>query len=184
MKTTRIPDKVTSPIRRLCNRICVGSVAEFVPVEPEPDGKLSDCFAIVDDKIKRMGGSVCHGWVVWLLPSIMVEGEFHAVWRSPDGELLDVSPNPLDAGHILFIADPTRSYEGKQVDNIRIPLSKNPLVSEFIKLAHQSFLVMNEGDLAYQVGAVAVDGRKLMPIQRRMQELAHELQIGMGVTTR
>lgn len=184
MRTTRVPDRVTSPIRRLCNRIHTGSVATFIPVKPEPDGELSDCFAIVDGKIKRDGGSVCHGWAVWFLPGIMVEGEFHSVWRSPDGDLLDVSPNPLNAEKILFIPDPIRLYEGRQVDNIRVPLSKDPRVREFIELAHKRYLVMNEGDLAYQVGEVAVDDQKLMPIMQRMQQLAHELGIGMGVPTK
>ncbi len=179
VRTTRVPDRVTSPIRRLCNRIHVGSVAEFIPVKPEPNGKVRDCFAIVDEKVKRAGGSVCHGWAVWFLPGIMVEGEFHAVWRSDDDSLLDVSPNLLNAEQILFIPDPNLSYEGKQVDNVRIPLSKDPRVREFIELGHQLFLVMNEGDLAYQIGEVAVDGRRLMSIQRRMQELAHELGIGI-----
>ena len=183
MRTTRVPDKVTAPIRRLCNRVHIASVATFVSVGPEPGGGLCDCFAIVDRKVERAGGSVCYGWTVWFLPGIMVEGEFHAVWRSPDGELLDVTPNPLNSDRILFITDPKRKYEGKQVDNIRVPLSKDPRVREFIELARERFLVMNEGDLAYQIGEVAVDGRKLVPIMQRMHQLAQELGIGITVPT-
>lgn len=105
----------------------------------------------------------------------MVEGEFHAVWRSPDGNLLDVTPNALNSDKILFITDPSRTYQGKQIDNIRIPLSKDQRVLEFIDLAHRRFLVMNEGDLAYQIGEVAIDDRKLRPIMKRMKQLADEL---------
>ncbi|MCF6174343.1 MAG: hypothetical protein L3J71_01110 [Victivallaceae bacterium] len=178
MRTTRVPEKITAPVRRLCKRIHVDAKAFYITVIPKPDSKIHDCFAVVDRKIKSAGGAVRFGWVVWFLPGIMMEGEFHVIWQSPDGDLIDVSPNPLNVDTILFIPDPKIKYTGKQVDNIRIPLNKNPMVHEFIKLAHKKFLVMNEGDLAYQVGEVAVNNNKITPIMQRMQQLANELKIG------
>ncbi len=44
MKKTRVPDRVTSPIRKLCNRIALGTIPQYVKVIVEVDAKMGDCF--------------------------------------------------------------------------------------------------------------------------------------------
>jgi hypothetical protein len=77
----------------------------------------------------------------------------------------------------MFLPDPKRTYTGKQVYNIRIPLKKDPRLRELINLQHEMFKIMNEGDLAYRTGMVEVDRAKLMPVLRRITELRQRLGI-------
>ena len=95
MKTPRVPDRITSPIRRLCNRIAPGETPVYVKVIVESGTDVNDCFINVENKIKRDGGKVQYGWVIWYLPGILMEAEFHAIWISPKGESIDISPHPI-----------------------------------------------------------------------------------------
>lgn len=147
----------------------------YVKVCPEDVAEANDCFVNVENKMKKDGGKVQYGWAIWYLPGILMEAEFHAVWLSPDGEYIDISPRQIQFDEIMFLPDPNRAYTGKQVDNVRIPLNKNPKVKEYIRLFEEKFRVMNEGDLAKQHGLVAVSPEKIRPILERIAELSLEL---------
>jgi hypothetical protein len=82
--------------------------------------------------------------------SVMIEAEFHWVWRTKDSRLIDVTPKQISVSRILFLPDPSRKYEGVQVDNIRKPLRGDKRIYRFCELAHELFLATNEGDLAYK----------------------------------
>jgi hypothetical protein len=58
----------------------------------------------------------------------MIEGEFHAVWVSPDGGFLDVTPKADGERQILFIPDPDRVYQRRHVENVRLALIDGPAV--------------------------------------------------------
>lgn len=173
----RVPEKVTSPIKKLCNRVALGQVPRYVEVRVEPDAEGNDCFVNIEKKIARSGGHVQYGWAIWYVPGVLMEGEFHSVWVSPADEWLDISPRPIDFKRIMFLPDPNRHYNGKQIDNVRIALKKDPLVREFIRLAEERFKIMNEGELANQHGRVEVPPEKIVPVLRRMHQLASELGI-------
>ncbi len=119
-----------------------------------------------------------YGWTIWYLPGVLMEAEFHAVWLSSDGDYLDVSPHPihLHPERILFLPDPNTAYRGRQIDNVRIPLSKDPKVREFKRHNEEKFRLLNEGELADQHGPVTVP--QLRPILRRLAELAADLHSG------
>src|SRR3989304_9121292 len=148
MKVPRVPDKLTSPVNRLCNRLTPNNKPFYVPVRPEPNSQVDECFVNVDDKVKKDGGRVQYGLVIWYTPGVLMEAEFHAIWVSPHGEHVDVSRHVIDIDTILFLPDPTRTYTGRQVDNVRIPVSKDPRVKEFIHLHESLFKVKYKGDPA------------------------------------
>jgi hypothetical protein len=83
------------------------------------------------------------GWTIWEWPSTMIEAEFHAVWRSPAGELIDVSPKGQGESVILFVEQPDATYDfsrpGKQRDNARRPLSSSADVRRFIELGEEFY---------------------------------------------
>jgi hypothetical protein len=61
-----------------------------------------------------------------------VEVELHAVWISHKRELIDVSPQQIDFREIMFVPDLGTVYRVRQIDNSRIPLSKDLRVKEYI----------------------------------------------------
>jgi len=177
MKKPRVPDRVTSAVRRLCNRIAPGAEPQCVRVLVESGTEVNDCFTNVESKIKRDGGRAQYGWAIWYLPGILMQAEFHAIWLSPKGELIDVSPPSIPCTEIMFLPDPKRVYSGRQVDNIRIPLSKDQKVKEFIQLQEKIYKIMNEGELANNHGLIAMPSEKIEPVYRRLAELSVELGI-------
>jgi hypothetical protein len=174
-KTPRVPISVTSPIKRLCNRLVPMGHPLYVEVSSEEHAEVNDCFINVENKTKQCGGKVQYGWAIWYLPGILMEAEFYAVWLSPDGKYLDVSPHQIQLTKIMFVPDPKRVYTGKQTDNVRIPLNKDPRVKEFIQLHERKFRIMNEGDPAKQHGLVNISQDKIAPLLRRLAELSIEL---------
>ena len=177
MKTQRVPDKVTSAVKRLVNRIVPGKQPQYVKVLVESDAEINECFVNLERKIKRDGGGIQLGWAIWYLPGILMEAEFHAVWMSPEGELIDISPRPIQFKEIMFLPDSDIVYKGKQIDNIRIPLNKDPKVKEFISLCEEFFKIMNEGELAFKHGPISIPREKIEPLRQRLAELSVELGI-------
>ena len=97
---------------------------------------------------------------------MLIEAEFHCVWRQPDGSLLDITAKSVPVPRILFVPDARRFYLGRQVDNMRRPLTHDPAVARFCKvdaLIHQE---LNAGELADMHGEV--------PVTRRFVELQNE----------
>ena len=79
-----------------------------VPVVPDQRcGLYCWCFDGVLEKVRRDGGGVRLGWVIWEWPNAFLNAEFHAVWIDPAGQLVDITPKPLGEKSILFAPDPT-----------------------------------------------------------------------------
>ncbi|MEI2395168.1 hypothetical protein [Paenibacillus phytohabitans] len=120
----------------------------FIPVVTECYAVVSECFPNVERKIKRDGGSIIYGWQVWST-NLICEAEFHAVWKSIDGELVDITPKNPPVDNILFVQDDSIVYKGAQIDNIRINKTDNPLVNDFIDIQKALFKIRNKGVRAF-----------------------------------
>jgi len=75
-------------------------------------------------------------------------GSFHMVWRTPAGDLRDVTPKALPFQQILFVPDVKHAYTGQQINNVRQSLTDDARVHQFIGLANRVFDITNAGDLA------------------------------------
>ena len=150
LKLIKLVNKKTEPI--------------FISVIPEKHALPSECFPTVKEKIKINGGKMIIGWQVWKT-DFLVEAEFHAIWESTDGSLVDITPKQVPVDKILFLPDDESKYTGKQVDNIRLNITKNPLVDDFIELAKLKFRITNCGKLANQLGAVKFTGKDSQMLQ-------------------
>lgn len=140
---------------QLCGLIGSDAKAVRVPSRPEKGAKQNDCFELVAKRVQRGGGEPVTGWALWIWPNVLAEAEYHQVWKSPDGELVDLNPRPAIAvSSITFVADPSRPYKGRQRDNFRLALSTKPGVHAFIAMCQRQFQIMNTGDLANQLGRV------------------------------
>lgn len=86
----------------------------------------------------------------------MVEAEFHAVWLSPEGQMIDITPKPHGETQILFVPDDRLGYSGVTVDNKRMPLRDDQLIRHFIAASEAITRVMNKGERISQHGHVSV----------------------------
>ncbi len=175
--TTRTPEAVTRRVRVLCKRIAPGIEPVFVPVRPESDAVENECFVNLGRKVRRDGGRIQHGWAIWIWPPVLIEGEFHGVWVSPGEELVDVTPNLYKMSRILFLPDPKRVYQGRQVDNIRMPLRDDPLLHELLRLLRKRFQVYNAGERANVTGLIRIPAHELAPIDQRIAQILSSLGV-------
>ena len=154
-------------IRHSGGGILPDAVPIVVPVNPESYAEMNACFPSVKEKINRDGGDMLLGWTL-RKETFLMSAEFHAVWKSPRGELLDVTPKGILNPHgenlivptdkILFVFAPHAKYEGQQVNSVYLNISGNPLADDFIDCAHHVFGMMNRGSRAMQHGEIKMFG--------------------------
>jgi hypothetical protein len=146
----------------------------------------NECFPIVEEQIASRGGSRVTGWAIWEWPGVFIEAEFHAVWASQTGELLDLSPRPFLASSIVFLPDPSTQYEGRQIDNVRKPLVSDNDLIRFLFIFRRRFEILNEGDLAFQHGMVSLSPRaakELHSLQKEGLRLERRLNTRYGTSS-
>jgi hypothetical protein len=163
-----VPRRISEVVRDFCRGVVAEAEPTYLAVTPFPEDVERDCFMNVERHIADDGGSIQHGWRIWEWPNTMIEAEFHAVWRKPAGELVDVTPLP-NRERILFLPDPERVWEGRQVNNIRKPLLQNPLVEEFIRLANERFEILNSGERAEMNGTLAFNMEEAQEFEEQLK---------------
>lgn len=154
------PKRISDGVRQLCEKVLPGSAPQFVQIIPADGALPSECFPNVEQHVLKFGGRSVIGWQLWEWPGVFAEAEFHAVWESPNGTLVDITPKADGEGAILFIADPTRRYEGRLVANIKHPIAKGEIVRDYIKLLDIGFSFF-EGSVGLPKSALAHFGRTL-----------------------
>jgi len=152
------PASLSTPLQELVRQIVPNETPIYVDVQAITHAPNDECFVLVPEQIKRNGGEAAIGWALWEWPSLFVEAEFHSVWRAPNGSLLDVTPKKSPTQKILFLPDPSRPYEGRQVNNVRMPVSRSPAVLEFLRVSDAEYEFMNRGERAVQHGYIKVQG--------------------------
>jgi hypothetical protein len=152
--------KTTNPlsidVQNLCRHLDPNSRCISLKIEPVKGAIENDCYGNVDKAILLNGGKVKYGWKIWeTLPGLMIEAEFHAVWVDIEGSLHEVSPVPLpEIDSILFLQDTSRTYNGTQIDNVRIAIVDDQLVNDYIENAKRRYTANNRGVLATQHGYI------------------------------
>ena len=109
-----VPREITDEIKQLLSRVGVSESPEYVPCKPNSSAPQNECFPLVEAKVEAEGGELILGWQIWQ-GQLLVEAEFHAVWKTPSGEYIDITPKPMPFDKILFVVDHNAAYEGKQV---------------------------------------------------------------------
>ncbi len=117
---------ITKGILKLARQIDASSAPEYVAVEPGDECEAGSCFRNVTAMARRHGGSAQHGWRMREQPAVFVEGEFHAVWRRPDGGLIDVTPRTDGLSEILFLRDSKVVWDGDDIEPRRMMLHEKP----------------------------------------------------------
>ena len=164
-----VPSTLTRAVLDFCKSVSV-ETPRFLQIEPSSGAVVGDCFALVDRIVLERSGAARYGWRIWEWPGVMIEAEFHSVWRDREGVLHDYSPAPFDTERILFLPEARRAYHGNQVNNIRKSLGGIPAIQEFFDAADDEFEFMNRGDRATAHGRLTfsgVEAREFTAIQRR-----------------
>ena len=169
------PAEISREISELCNEIAgEESSPIYVDCKPLQNAPSRECFPIVEEQVSREGGAIVFGWSIWELPTVFIEAEFHAVWQSPDGRLIDIAPKDEPTAKILFQKDSLRVYEDRQINNLRRPLRQHPSVIEFIALCNREYEFMNRGERAGLHGEIQLqeaDAIEYTQLQMQKAEL-------------
>jgi hypothetical protein len=129
------PKTGNNHIDKLLDQLNVEFDPEIIPVQVETDAKPKSCYYNVEDKIKKDGGKIHYGWVIWQ-SNYLCEAEHHAVWENDEGDLICVTPRERHFDEIMFVSDNDRVYKGVSISNVVLNISGNPLIDEFIKLRY------------------------------------------------
>ncbi|SXD25351.1 hypothetical protein [Klebsiella quasipneumoniae] len=73
------------------------SCSSVLSVPRTPRGPAGACYWNVDSEVKSSGGKIVLGWLIQWLPGLYVQAMHHAVWETPDGELVDITLDQTDA---------------------------------------------------------------------------------------
>lgn len=176
---TSTPKKITNHIRKLIAKVAPGQEAMYLPVRPDAAAKVNECFPNVEAKISQAGGSMLCGWQLWEWPNVCVEAEFHALWVSPEGEYVEITPKQYGEKIVLFVPNPSLSYTGFAKDNVRVALRDDLLIHHFIRVSEEIFKVMNRGERARQYGNVSVPANEIEPLMKAIDFLTTSISSGL-----
>lgn len=157
----KVPEIENNHIKRVLSMLRVNSKPSYVDIIPESDAEIDSCFDNVSRKVEKSKGEIVYGWQLWE-HSYMIEAEFHAVWKSPKNELVDITTK-MDStiNKILFVVDETKKYDGKQTDNVRINTTSNELIDDIIEIEKTRYRFINKGERADIIGEIHLEGVEL-----------------------
>ena len=114
----------------------------WVPVRPIPgsSGAGAHDLTALKSHVATHGGRIQYGWILWEYPGWYLEAEFHPLWSSAQGELIETSPAAAAAGlpRLLFLPDNTRAFGADDIANRFHALSTSPDVLSVVQ--HAEFL--------------------------------------------
>lgn len=176
---TRTPPQIDKHITRLAAKVVPGQQPIYLDVLPVSGAVPGECFANVAAKVANEGGSVVYGWQLWEWPYVLVEAEFHAVWRASDGSLHEITPKHDGDERILFLPDLRRTYNGTPVDNVRVAVRDDLLVHHFIAVAEEMVRVRVRSGRDVQPGYVSMPAHEIEPLMELKALIGHMLSQGL-----
>jgi hypothetical protein len=138
-----VPKPNDSHLSRLLDKIEADFEPAYLEVEAQT-GDVLDCFNIVNDKVAKDGGKMILGWQIWKTP-FLIEAEAHSVWEDENGDIHDISAKQHPVTTICFVEDPKLTYDGKQINSVRMNITSNKLVDQFIETFNTKFRLQNKG---------------------------------------
>ena len=166
-----VPKKISASLAEFCKTISIER-PRYIPSKPNRSALLSACFQNVHQKVEAYGGQLCCGWLIWTIPNLYYEAEFHGVWRNDKGHFLDVSPQMNKVKKIMFLPDFSAVYDADNCQTNRFEVAKNNAPSlKFVELARERNSIINR----YRRGEY-LDQNYGTADSRRLDEISTELQ--------
>ncbi|MFC1638837.1 SEC-C metal-binding domain-containing protein [Patescibacteria group bacterium] len=172
IKMRGTPRGLMPHVTAFCESVAAGQTPLYLQVTPLDGCLVNDCVENVRGRVQSEGGEAVLGWQIWEWYGVLIEAEFHMVWKSSDGELSDITPKELPCDNILFLPDPLLIYEDQQIKNVRKPLLDDQKVTDFVALADAKFKILNDGDRAKQHGAIILSDEEADLFQRVEMQMA------------
>jgi len=145
-----LPDQNNENILRAIAALGLKEKPIYVDITPDKDAVHGNCFLNVLKKVESTKGEMVLGWQ-FAEYSFMIEAEFHAVWKTPEGDLVDITPGvDPSAKKILFVTDKQKKFNGSRTNNFRFNTTGNPLIDDMIEIDHAKFRLE---DKAHEVDA-------------------------------
>jgi len=138
-------------IDKLGDKLKVNYEYETVPIQTESYSRKMQCYSNVREKIEKYGGSIHYGWSVHVTEGIIIEAERHAVWENEERNLICVTPHPSGQSELIFFSDNTPVDPQLQVDNVRMNITGNKIVNDWIYLSNNVghiYIAIKEGIVA------------------------------------
>lgn len=123
----RIVEKRTSLLESFVKEQCLPPLVS-VECRPLIGCELKRCFVNVERQVERAGGSMMTGWIFNEYENRHIEGEAHAVWLSPTGKKLDITPHRFPAKRVLFSVDTRVAKKRGYTAAPKLIISQNPRV--------------------------------------------------------
>lgn len=154
---------------------------DSVAIEVQRDATLlplGACYWNVAHVVQERGGALVLGWSITWWPRLFISAMHHAVWRSPDGALFDVTePPPFDKGGSppLFVVDERADIRldiPPGIDNIHLTIRNTPAVRRYLDAYRRHQVVRRElNQIHFRAGYrceamfAAAAGRRYRPPQ-------------------
>ncbi|MGJ8661723.1 MAG: hypothetical protein ACSHXL_06775 [Bacteroidota bacterium] len=136
----RSPSNITDDTRSFARQLSQEGQVIEITCQPHRGAIVNECFDTVSNYVEHNGGERVLGWFIGEWPNAFLLAELHAVWRSDDGEWLDVSRHPIQQRRILFVPDSSSVVPEIQQENQFHPLSDNQVVASYIDSERKAHL--------------------------------------------
>ena len=147
-----------------------------VPFVIKPDCGFSQCWLNVQTMIQREGGGLVIGRIIWQQESgLWLHLEAHAIWRTPDGRLVDPTPKVESETEVVFVEDDFKYVGEVMIPSKYIVMSKSPKVRRFVEVLEQRAAIINailSGSRPNDVGTLEENKLRLAG---ELMQLAQEL---------
>ena len=177
MTNSNTPRTISKQVNRLISKLNLKAPPVYVKVQPESGAIVSQCFPNVERKVLSSGGKMLCGGQIWEWPNVMIEAEFHAIWQSPEGDWVDITPKQDEEQTILFAHTPKRPYDGKRVDNVRLALRDDTIIHHFIQISELISKALQDGR-EFEYGFITVPEAKMKPLMEAKRFLLGALKAG------
>ena len=144
------PPEIDKAIQYFCERLSPTTTPVYLPTNSPPHGALWQCHQNVKRAVKKLGGTPCSGWLLWLQPHVFVTAEQHIV-RHYEGGFTDHTPQyVLDANGdqiafecVLFLpaAAPPKTLRRFEANRYLL-LNTSPLARAIVDTLHEASAVM------------------------------------------
>ncbi len=144
-----IPKEITPSIRELAKELGTGEPV-WVSVKPFAYAQPGRCYPNVAAYVEAFGGEAREGWLVWEDDcGRWLKAIHHAVWRSPDGRLLDITPHADGEQTIVFCPGGKVKWDGQHpVAGVYKPLLKVNWIRRLCEVAREYDLWMERNTTA------------------------------------
>ncbi len=179
MKRETTPQKVSDKIIELCNKVVPEAEPIYVPVKAAVWSRLHECFPNVQQMVREHGGQPINGWAIWQWANILVEAEAHSVWKSPEGQLIDVTPHDNGEKEILYLHDADMVYSGQSIGNVRLAITGSPMAAELVDIGNKIDAVMCSYTPGTEIPLSELRHR-LLPLKERREVIVKMLNQKVG----